>query len=204
MAEQAGRTTHETFVGDNPPTTSQLFRLAAQAMSSARETNTKRAMRTKPHAHFSVQELHYYNDASDIAYDDYPAEIRHRMAIRIGRRTLDGIPIREWSLKLFNTRWYERPGGDWTGVRDRYSFEWMHDTVTLAERQAVIVPQSHQPDLYDYLGHTVIREDAADILAAELEMAEVTADDCEQLIAEATDYYGQYTVFQRRRAAPKQ
>lgn len=189
MAHSNGRSTHEIVVNDNPPSTDQLFRLASHAMVAARETHTHRVMKTTPRAHFSKQEVHYYNDAAAMVFDDYPAQIRRLLAIRIGRRTLGSVPVREWSLKFFDTSWYERPGGNWYGVRDRYRFEWVQERVTLAERTSLFVPSGAASDMYHDLEHFTITDDFAEILHAEQEMSQVTANDMEHLIADTAAYY---------------
>jgi len=189
MTEYSGRTTHEVYIGDNPPTTSQLFRLASYAMSSARATRTHRRMRTKPRSHFSVQETHYINDMASAIYNDYPAEIRHRMAIRIGRRMIGSMPMKEWSLKFFDTYWYEKPENQWEGIRNLYRFEWVRDTVTLAEHRSTYVPQMEQTDMASYLQRVTVRDDVADLLRVEMELSQVTEADCELLIADVADYY---------------
>ena len=191
MAERGRLSVHETYVGDNPPTTNQLFRLASLAMSAANAKKVHRPSPIKPRAHYSIQEAYYYNEAAPMLYDDYPTEIRHRMAVRIGRRTLDNIPLREWSLKFFDTYWYEQPEGRWSGIRTQYRFEWERDTVTLAERRLTIVPQTHRAELYDYLENATVHYGMTDLLSAEMEMSQITKDDCEELIADAANYYSQ-------------
>lgn len=109
--------------------------------------------------------------------------------VRIGRKTLDMVPVREWSLKFFDTSWFEQPGGRWHGIRNRYSFEWAHDRVTLAERASLFVPSHAAADMYHDLEHFAVADDFAEIMHAEQEMSQVTADDMEHLIAETTAYY---------------
>lgn len=201
MSEQKTRANHEILVSDDAPTTSQLFRLAAQAMGPARTTDTMRAMKKRPHTHFSIQEVQYYNEASDMLYDDYPAQIRRLMAIRVGRRTMDSVSLKEWTLKFFDTHWYERPGGVWAGVRNQYRFEWMHRGVTMAEHKAVIVPSTIDADMHSDLERLAISDDMADMMNMEMELSQVTAGDCDQLIADVADYHKQAHLFLRGRAA---
>lgn len=193
MAEGITRLTHETYVNDNPPDTSQLFKLASYAMVSAEATNTHKVMTRSPRTHFSVQEVGYLNEVAPLVFDDYPAEARRRMAIRIGRQTLDGMPMKSWSMKFFDTNWYERPGGNWEGVRDLYRFEWNRGGVTLADKTSKMVSSNrdvmYERDMYTDLERFYIPDDAAAIVTAQHELTQVTADDCDLLLENVRDYY---------------
>ena len=186
MAENTTRMSRETRVGDNPPTTDQLFRLASHAMIAARQGKCFHAVRSR--AYHSIKNTYFDNDLIDIAHLDRPARVNRRMAMRVGRRTLGGIPMKEWSLRFFDTSWYEGVNGAWTGVRNRYRFEWMRDTVTLAERHSYFAPHV-ETDMYSDLESLSIPDDTANILHAIQEMSEVTTADCEQLITEVGEYY---------------
>lgn len=201
MTEYTGRARHETYVGDNPPTTSQLFRLASQAMSMGRSTNKLRTLERTPRAHFSIVNSSYVNDIINSSLDEHPAEIQHRMAVRMGRRVLGTMPMKEWSMRVYDTRFYKTPTIDWTGVRTMYGFEWNRDTVMMSKRKSYFVPEPEQPDMEFYLERPSLVDRVVDFMAAEAEMAHVTADDCELLIAEAADYYAQQALLGQRGAA---
>ncbi len=191
MAERNTRNSHEMYVGDNPPEITQLLKLASYAMVSAQATNTHRVMSTRPRTHFSVQEIDYMNEAGTFAFDGYPVEARRRMAVRIGRQTLEGMPLRAWSLKLFDTNWFGRPDGSWDGVRDLYRFEWDHNEVTLADKVSKFVTSRREGerDMYYDLEHFSVPEHAAAIVAAEYEMTQMTSADCNELLTEVGEYY---------------
>lgn len=198
MTEHPSRASHETTVSENPPMANQLFRLAAHAMSTGRSTNKLRTMQSTPRAYFHVQEMHYFNEAS-LEIADYPTEIRHRMAVRIGRKVVDNIPIKKWSMRMFDTLWYEQPEGEWDGIRTTYRFEWDRNTTTLAERMSYFVPKAQQPEMDYYLEHASLIGRSIDLMDVALEMSQVTAGDCEVLIADVASYYAQQALLQQRR-----
>jgi len=123
------------------------------------------------------------------------------MAVRIGRRMLGDIPMKEWSLKWYDTRSYQQLDGEWINERMYYGFEWARSTVTRAERKLIVPSQTQQVDLYDYLDRVPIRDDTPYFLGSELEMSQVTAEDCDELIADVADYYEQTDALLRRGAA---
>lgn len=190
MAENISRANHEIYVGDNPPTTDQLFHLASQVMDPARALKNNRKMKKHPRTHFNVTESHYYADNMDGEFKDNLTEIRRRLAIRIGRRTVSSVPLREWTMKFYDTYWYKRPNQDWLGIRNRYRFEWVRNVVTLAEHQTAYVPTDDQvPDMSTALDHMRFTNDSASIMGAEIEMSHVSAGDCELLIEDLSRYY---------------
>lgn len=96
--------------------------------------------------------------------------------------------MKEWSLKLYDTSWYEDQSGNWSGVRSQYRFEWVPTTATLAEKKTYFAPVA-TTDMYNDLERLSIRDDIASVLHVAQEMSEITAADCELLIAEVADYY---------------
>lgn len=198
MTEHQDRASHEITVSDNPPSAHQLFRLAAHAMSSGRNMNKLRTMQSTPRAYFHVQELRYMNDTVELDGNSYPTEIRHRIAVRIGRQVLDNTPIKKWSIRLFDTKWYERPEGQWDGMRAIYRFEWDRHQATLAERTTFFVPKAQQPEMDYYLENASWIGQTIDLMNIAFDMAQVTAGDCELLIADTADFYEQHSTLQRR------
>lgn len=198
MTDFPSRASHEIAVSNNPPTASQLFRLGALSMTAGRNTNKLRTMHSTPRAYFHVQEMHYMNEASGLE-TNYPTEIRHRMAVRIGRKVVDNIAMKQWSIRLFDTQWYEHPEGIWDGVRTVYRFEWGYDATTIADRQLYFVPKTQQYEMEYYLEHAALLGQAIDLMDTALEMSQVTAGDCELLIADIANYYTQQASLQQPR-----
>lgn len=198
MAERSTRLTHETILSDNPPEPSQLFRLASYAMSSARDLNTHRVMTKNPHAHYSVQEAHDHDDSMAFMHDGVSMRVKRRVAIRVGRRVMETMPLKVWSLKFFDTSWFERPGGNWAGVRELYRFEWNQRGMVVADKTTTPVPAHGMLDMYDQLKNFSVPDDIAATLRMEQEMTQVTADDCDALLVDIADYFRQTDLLQRK------
>ncbi len=198
MAEYK-RANHELVVSDNPPSANQLLRLASRAMASANKTNTLRTGTLNPHAHMGVQYIQYLNEAAELVENGYPTRMERRLAMRIGKQVLQDNPLQEWSLRVFDTHWFEQPNGSWTGMRDVYRFGWNRLTTTLAERTTKIVPAKSETPLDTQLDRLKIPDDMAEMFHVEQEMAQVTADDCELLIEDTALFYAQDSMFINRR-----
>ncbi|MFZ1360851.1 MAG: hypothetical protein WAS27_02405 [Candidatus Saccharimonadales bacterium] len=197
MTERSTHLTHENYVNDNPPQASQLFKLASYAMVSAVASN-KHRVSSSPRTHFSVQRVEYLNELAPLVFNDYPAEVRRCMSIRIGRQTLAGMPLRAYSLKLFDTSWFERPGGGWDGVRNLYRFEWNQNTVALSDKVVKMVSSNrdamYERELYDSLDRFAVPDNLAAVMAAEQEYAQVTAGDFDVLLGDVGEYYRNYPL----------
>lgn len=184
MSENINRSNHEIITAENPPSAEQLFALSSLVMVNAKKFGKYRSMKTHPRAHYGMFATSYLNEC---ASDEYPTEIRRMMAIRIGRKVIDNMAMKHWSMKIYDTSWYERPGGDWDGVRNRFSFEWTDKDVLMSERETYHVPRP-QDDLEDALVKFSIPDDLADMIHAEQQFAEVTAGDYDQLVEEINNY----------------
>ena len=179
----------ESYVADNPPLPTQLFDIAKLALGVARDTNRLR----KPDgvsAVYSISDLFWINEMSGLLYgSESTMGARHIVSMRLGRKATDIRFIKDWSLKLLDTEWYEKPNNDWQGVRSTYRFEWGQDGVTVAEKKTTVVPSRDYGDLYNDLVNFRAPEPA--LWAAGNEMREVTRGDCDIILEKISDYYDQ-------------
>ena len=177
----------EAYVSDNPPTSKQLFELASLAVSVARETNHLRRPQGVP-AIYSMTDLYWINELSEELYgEDNSVGARRVVSVRIGRKATQDSLVRQWSLRLFDTDFYERPDGEWDGVRSQYRFEWSSDRVSLATKETAFVPSVATGDLYDMLEN--FRIPSAALLAVSNELREVTTQDCELVHEDIATHY---------------
>lgn len=191
---------HETLLPDTAPTPEQLFRLASIGVSTAMKSRRLRHMQHTPKAHFFFDEIHLLND---IRHDGDPREIRHRIAGRIGRRACNEVPLREWSLKFYDTYWVEQGNGGWAAERTRYRFEWDQQRATLAEREIRVIgseESGRDVTIEGALENFSMAENEADLWHVRSEVESVTADDCEQIIRDAAAYYDFVNYFRGRAA----
>lgn len=177
----------ETYVADNPPLPAQLFDIAKLALGVARDTDRLR----KPNgvsAVYSMSDLFWINEMSESLYgSENTMGARHIVSLRLGRKATKSRFVKDWSLKLFDTEWYERPNDEWQGVRSLYRFEWGQDGVTVAEKTMSVVPSRDNGDLYNDLVNFRAPEPA--LWAVGNEMREVTRDDCEQILEDISAHY---------------
>ncbi len=190
---------HEVIVPENAPAPEQLFRLAAIGVRTAASRQRLRSMRRTPKAHFFIDEVHFLNESS---FNDDPSEIRHRMAGRIGRKAVNSVALREWSLKFFDTFWVQQPNGEWSAGRTRYRFEWNRSQTKLSERQIAVLESSGagtSESIEDLIANRAQINDI-DLWQVRSDIASVNAEDCEQLIVDATEYYERLIYLDRRAA----
>lgn len=190
---------HEVLVPENAPAPEQLFRLAAIGVKTAANRQRLRSMQRTPKAHFFIDEVYFLNESN--ANED-PSEIRHRMAGRIGRKAINSVALREWSLKFFDTFWVQQPNGHWSAGRTRYRFEWDRARTTLSERSITILESTgatHSSTIAELL-ESGLQLEETELWNVRSDIAAVTAEDCDQLIADASEYYKRLIYLDRRAA----
>lgn len=179
----------ESYVADDPPLPVQLFDIAKLALGVARDTDRLR----KPNgisAVYSMSDLFWINEMSESLYgSENTMGARHVVSLRLGRKATKSRFVKDWSLKLFDTEWYEKPDNEWQGVRSVYRFEWGQNGVTVAEKTIAVVPSGDDGDLYNDLVNFRAPEPA--LWAAGNEMREVTRGDCDIILEKISDYYDQ-------------
>ncbi len=178
----------ERLIHDNAPTTEQLRRLASVGVKSAVTRERFKTLRRSKGVHYFVDELDLLIDATQ---RDEPAQVRHRMAVRIGVRPPSQDTPKVWSLKYFDTYSVEPEPGVWRAERSTYRFEWTRNQILMADRALRLVGFNtpHDEDLDYYLDHFSIDDDSAAILEVEDDIRMVTADDCEELIKDTSEYF---------------
>ncbi len=193
MAERS-RDTHETTLTDTPPTPEQLSRLVGHALASAHRTNMLRSASFVQNTHYYVQEIEAPNNTIDSLLEDFPMRVRHRLGMRIGELSVNET-TRLDTLQVHDSVKYEQQDGHWSGVRTIHRFEWSADETTVAARHVKLLSYKSKRSLYDELETFWVPDDIAARFYAEQEMTQVTADDCDELIADVTDFYGQEKLF---------
>ena len=179
----------ERRISDTPPTPEQLHKLAAIGVSSAVAREKLRMHPSQLNARFVSDELDLDTDTA-CDNEDLPSRARHRLTMRFGARlSEEGERIR--SLKYASTYSVEFAPEFWVAERATHRFEWTRQKVLLAER-AIIITGLGEPQvetLADVFDNFKLRDDSVDILHASDQFQEITADDCEELIADMDEYF---------------
>lgn len=183
---------HERLLPDDTPTSEQLFRLASVGIVAATKRQRLRRSRATPKAHMFVDELHLLRTPAD----GEVREIHHRMAGRIGRRAINDVSIPAWSMRFLDSYWVEQAEGHWLGQRSTYRFEWKKDQTMMARKHTIFLENNQsdpqQTALGDYDAQIRSLDDlSVDLLHAQMQIETVSAGDCDELIADAQQYYGQ-------------
>lgn len=180
---------HERIINSDAPTPTQLHKLAAIGISSAASRERLKHLKRSGRAHYFIDEIDLAGDFS--LADDEIVQIRHRMAVRVGVRPPEPGLQKSWSLKYFDTFWAESRPGVWLGGRTMYRFEWNRNRATLAERTLRVVGIDRPDETLDsYLDRFSVRDDDAAILSVRQDVENVTGEDCEDLMRDASDYFG--------------
>lgn len=180
---------HERIISPDAPTPTQLHKLAAIGISSAASRERLKHLKRSGRAHYFIDEIDLAGDFSPA--EDEIVQIRHRMAGRVGvRPPAPGSP-KSWSLKYFDTFWAESKPGVWLGGRTLYRFEWNRMRTTLAERTLRVVGIDRPDESLDaYLDRFSVRDDDITMLSVKQDVENVTSEDCEDLMRDASDYFG--------------
>lgn len=183
---------HERILPDDAPTSEQLFRLASVGIVAATKRQRLRRSRSTPKAHMFVDELHLLRTPAN----GEVREIHHRMAGRIGRRAINDVSIPAWSMRFLDSYWVEQDEGHWLGQRSTYRFEWKKDQTMVAKKNTIYLDNafSDEPETSaERFFEQVTRLDitSVELLHAQMQLEEVSAGDCDELIADAQGYYGQ-------------
>jgi len=182
---------HERIIHDNAPSPEQLFRLASIGMGEvARRKRLKRSpySRDDNRSYFFISEFGTYNG---IRESEKPLEIRHQMAGRMGRKTLERFNT-IWSLKYFDTFWVQQDDETWQAERTRYRFEWDRKRTLLAERHIRFLRPSEMAvdrDLADEIEAFSFADDEDIIWHTRGEIETVTDRDCDLLVEDVRSYY---------------
>lgn len=180
----------ERLIHDNPPAPEQLHELVSIGVRSAIARERLRTLRSVKRAHFFVDELDLL---MNISFDKVePAQVRHRLAARIGARPAGYENPKTWTLKYIDTYFVEAAPGAWIGERSTYRFEWTRERVLMADRAIKLVGleplYTEDQELDVSLEHFSVRDDTATILHATEQLKLITADDCDELIADVSNY----------------
>jgi len=179
----------ERRVSETPPTPEQLHKLAAIGVNSAVAREKLRMHPTQHNARFVSDELDFDTDTADDG-DSLPSRARHRLTMRFGARLSDeGERIR--SLKYASTYAVEFAPEYWVAERATHRFEWTRQKVLLAER-AIIMTGLGEPardTVADALEVFELKDDTVELLHASDQFQEITADDCDELIADMAEYF---------------
>lgn len=185
------RPSQESLIHEDAPTPEQIQRLAQVGVRSAVLRHRLKTYTRSRRAHYFIDELDMLSDGElSMPNDNFPQEIRHRIAGRVGTRTNeDGSRV--WSLKYFDTQWVNSEDAGWQASRVLYKFECDRRKTLMASRAIRFVSNSggEDKDLQDYIDNFYIPEDEPTILAANESLSQVTAEDCEGLTAQLEEYF---------------
>lgn len=172
----------------NPPTPDQLRELANIGIRSAVARKRFKPIRRLENTHYFVDEVDLLSDAASA--EENPAQIRHRMALRIGVRPARDGEDKVSSLKFLDTFFVEATPGEWRAERSTYRFEWTRRRVLMADRVMRLVGfgEAYDKSLQDDIEHFRIQDDAAALLQVSEELRMISADDCEELKRDMSDY----------------
>ena len=123
---------------------------------------------------------------------DEPSQVRHRVAMRVGAYPATAESEKKWSLRYINTYSVEANPGVWLAERSTHSFEWTRSRILLASRSLRLVgfDVAAIESLEDVLDTFRLDDDSAAMLHASNQMQTVTSEDCDELIHDASEYFG--------------
>lgn len=193
---------HEYVIGDNPPLPSQLRVLANIGARSAAMRDQLRSPK-KLNGHYCVDEvdlLNFDTDEADLS------RIRHRMAIRIGKKAIDSdVGEKVWSLKYFNRHFVEQDPGEWVSSSVQYSFEWSRRQTLLAQRSVRVVDERQPPIEEKSLGDEILDfhlpDNFSEMWHVRSDYEHVTKEDVDMQIKELSEYYDSIVGADRRASA---
>lgn len=183
------RLNHEQIIHEDAPEPAQIKRLASVGIASAAARRRLKTLQRSKRAHYFVEEVDFLAESTEGS--DFPNEIRHRMAGRVGLKLVDGYS-KVWSLNYFDTYWFNSENAGWQAARALYRFKWDRSRTLLAERSLRMVGDTVDNDigsLADQIDSFRVLDDDAALLLARDDFRRVTADECEVLIKESQDYF---------------
>ncbi|GEM_PF-1867805 len=177
----------ERFIAGNVPTMKQLDRLADVWRQSAEERQVLKDCQVGVAEHYTRDILE-----APVEINGELVVLQHVIGVQMGRHprvddSYNTVQVLEYhdSLRL--------PNRDVARAAIRYAFIWNEDKVIRARRtvstvrlQDALTPEDAMSRSLD---HFSLDDSVITILGAEVNFSEVTVDDCERLIAEATAYY---------------
>lgn len=193
--------------GDNAPTPSQLRKLALIGGLSAvrrarlrrlRENNDDRQRRitiggTNPPVFYTAKTQ---TDLSNFVGQAVPRQMSGRFSARI-----DEAGEKTWNLKFVDIQHETSDSGHGAGERTVYNFEWTRASVKLARRtleafgdgrsRGRVEGNDEMDRLMNEIDQFHLEDDIAQQWSLELDMAEVTKADCQNLIDEAGSFFDQ-------------
>lgn len=193
-----GETDYERLIHPDAPEPAQIKRLASIGVSSAAARNRLKQLSRSNRAHYFVEEMDFLGVPVDGELQDFPVEVRHRMAGRVGLNLVNGYD-KVWSLNYFDTYWVNTEDAGWIASRALYRFKWNRHKTLLAERSLRMVAESISndlPDLYDQLDRFSLADDSVAFLSAKDDFKRITADECEGLIKDSQEYFDQLEMYQ--------
>lgn len=180
---------YERIVHEDAPEPAQIKRLAAVGASSAASRQRLKSLDRSKRAHYFVEEIDFLAEPEGVS-EDYPQEIRHRMAGRVGLSLVDGHS-KLWSLNYFDTMWVNSERAGWQAARALYRFKWDRQQTILAQRSMRFIGGTGGVDLElaDEIDQFRILDDEAAFWSAQEDFSRVTAEECEILIKDSQEYF---------------
>lgn len=164
-----------------PPEPEQLFRLAgvvAETAKSQAHLKPGRMYRNARFMHLEPVEVSYVGEL-DQQLQGFEHKLRGHIR-RIAPTKED--PRKRWSFRLGETLWTTHTHASETqGVSAMYSFEWTERSTVMALRRVRHLPTTDPLQLDDMIDRFYVRDDAADMLAAEMSVQSVSTADCDLL-----------------------
>lgn len=180
---------------ETAPTPMQLSKLASAAMATARSLDKMRPIRIKERANSFINEIDFINTENDEISTE-----SHRMAFRVARqvkevRSNNGLskykmPVPEWNMQIFDTRWFDSDSASAIGARSVYYFAWNQKQANRAEKHTRYVPYSLTDDsLEGALRQMQNNPIDISVLNVEDEYRRVSRNDLDYLADELNEYF---------------
>ncbi|MDN5275946.1 MAG: hypothetical protein JWN33_595 [Candidatus Saccharibacteria bacterium] len=175
----------ERIITDNPPSPEQLHKLMTMSTSAAAERKKLRQSQWSSRSRGFVEDVDL---TDDLPRDDGVFDARHVMsAIVKATRYVDSGQQSQWNMTVFDTFFVDK-----RGVRSIYKFEWNRLRTLNSQRYVKTLgfgALKSRDTLADEIDNFSISDLELSLWFAEAQMAAVTMEECENLIADMTDHF---------------
>lgn len=177
----------ERFIAGDVPTMQQLDRLADVWRQSAEERQALKDCQVGTAEHYTRDILE-----APVEINGELVVLQHVIGVQMGRHPrVDNAYNIVQVLEYHDT--LRLPHRSVARAAIHYAFTWNDDNVMRARRKISTAYSQDTPApedvIFQALNHFYVDDSTIDILGAEVNFSEVTVEDCERLIAEATAYY---------------